>query len=1225
MNKQRHQFQKHSKLFSTYTKQIFVRSTEYNDVVHSLDALLLLADRVISATDQHPDFSRVSNVSVDLQRMALDNEAGNDESPAVDKLLGSVELWLKALLWLSFPQRWRDLHVKAKQFTLYTTIKELDLVSESELKLELAQVNAIQDPVRRSICLTYKFRNAMTHQTQDIDVFTKSQLLPSILVTLVAPVYKHRDALRERLRGLITGSLELGGLEVIVKTIASERRAHLALFAGRSLWLTRLQHELQRAKDTNEHYVLLTAPEGSGKSALIAKLTDVLGRQEGLLGAHTVHVTRQAPWLPAVLLHLGKQSAQPREIVQLLLAQANTLLMHPVILPPDNNDPDADMPFVRGETEHSRQRSNGQIDKERRLVVYRRVLYEALARLVEERGEAVLVIDALDEISMDGSDLAFLPDRLPPGAVALLTTRPESHVLNWLKGNRPIQTLTLDNLSREEIALMLDLDEQSSKDVTRFIDEVTSKSDGWALLVANTAHQLREQAGDYHAVHVEGSVDVVFERQAGVWQYGNPATGLLSHVLLLLAIFEPISPLDLEQVQGFIEYNQQRVSQHDVRRTLATVRSQIQGLDVGRIKLAMKPFAEYIRAQHWSQRDLRRALEAVVKWLVEDDDSGRAISTPFLHYWTNTQHIADPRLRNIAEGLVDQLVARGADHRLYEIATSGGEDQATASLKLRCLKESACLQYLPAMTELGIRLLYGQGVAQNVAEGEQWLRRASERGAVRAMLILGFNLAYGVWLPEDQDQGERWLQNAANAGYPPAIRELGNWFRRDYDHPEKQAAGEELLRKAVDAGDAEAMWELGRKASLSSRVEAEQWFRKAAEAGSTKAMLSLFQPQGFEEMFSRHLSHAQPLFEDSPSGADGEQWLRKAAALGDAEAMFELGKSLVFGDRLLQDVDEGARWLRKAVESWDIDPWALQLYATYLLDGDGLPQDVIEGEKWLRRAAATGDPDSIMELFHRLLYGHGLTQDRVEAERWLRHLAETGDPYARLNLGYRLVHGDGVPQNEVEGEYWLLLNLFLQEQARGDTLDKSRYIGQRACTADILLTRFRQGSSSAGAKLAYIIRRAGHLDNIEYLDIYRRSKTFTATLLPTQADLLVPSLAKRELFGVVNSALYLVTRKDIAADWDQADQTVGSIRMAYKDCVEQGQKDQFLKELSFIIAWWGKLAEYQEAEGHLVLGWLARHNIVADNGAWTVGEHLARARAGGWNVPAWMDNPVPGN
>jgi len=81
-----------------------------------------------------------------------------------------------------------------------------------------------------------------------------------------------------------------------------------------------LPDRLRRRAADGGGYVLLTGPQGMGKSALTARLSEALNPSGDALGPDRIRTQDDAPWLPGALLHMGKQSKVPVEIVQLLLA-----------------------------------------------------------------------------------------------------------------------------------------------------------------------------------------------------------------------------------------------------------------------------------------------------------------------------------------------------------------------------------------------------------------------------------------------------------------------------------------------------------------------------------------------------------------------------------------------------------------------------------------------------------------------------------------------------------------------------------------------------------------------------------------------------------------------------------------------------------------------------------------------------------------------------------------
>jgi hypothetical protein len=81
-------------------------------------------------------------------------------------------------------------------------------------------------------------------------------------------------------------------------------------------------------------------------------------------------------------------------------------------------------------------------------------------------------------------------------------------------------------------------------------------------------------------------------------------------------------------------------------------------------------------------------------------------------------------------------------------------------------------------------------------------------------------------------------------------------------------------------------------------------------------------------------------------------------------------------------------------------------------------------------------------------------------------------------------------------------------------------------------------------------------------------------------------------------------------DWHAADQEIAAL-------------DASRSNLSGAVNWWYYvLLKHGDAEGDLVIGWLARHHLISDPDGLTVAERMARARAGGWSIPEWMDNAI---
>jgi TPR repeat protein len=231
------------------------------------------------------------------------------------------------------------------------------------------------------------------------------------------------------------------------------------------------------------------------------------------------------------------------------------------------------------------------------------------------------------------------------------------------------------------------------------------------------------------------------------------------------------------------------------------------------------------------------------------------------------------------------------------------------------------------MWNLGERLLDGDGIKQDLGEGESWLRKSADGQNCCAQRLLGERLLDGRGVRQDRQEGERLLRLSAHSGHRCGMRPLaerlldGRGLKRD------RAEGILWLREAAAAGFVRAMVSLGwrlaeGRALKQDLIEAESWLRKAAEVGDAEGMGLL---GGL--MITR---------DGSAENAQAEAWLRQAAARGDASATGTLGLHLLEGGRLAQDEAQGELWLRRAAGAGSLGAAAslgVHLYRRSLVHG----------------------------------------------------------------------------------------------------------------------------------------------------------------------------------------------------------------------------------------------------------------------------------------------------
>lgn len=1048
------------------------KSPEYAGIESQLDSVLLLADRIMAAFLEDLELGQVSKVADFLTAIRRALDSNDDPSTSIEALLQATEQWLKPVLKLVYPDRWERLNANKTRFTLFPTIRELELLSQAELDLPEHEAYRITDEIRLLIYWNRKDRNYVTHATYEAPPDIRRRFLTVALVTLIAPIYKYQEIIRSKLLGFVASPLPSKDIEDLLKLVDGERRRHLDRFRGREKWLADLQQMLDTPSTEAKPYLLLIGYEGIGKSALCARVTDNVSNSRPILGRYAGSVRKVASWLPFAVLHFGKQSNQPYEIVRSLVAQANTLVLEPVPLP----NPTDYLPieaYLELEARHSpastswsgrtlgkssaprEYSSHVQSPNLRRfvaapdMVLYRRSLYLILEKVSQEHGPVTLILDAIDEISPDGSNLSFLPERLPSGVSALLTARQSTRAVAWLTNNRDVHKIRLTGLERREIALVTNVMGQDKASLD-FNERVWRVSQGWPVLVLEAAKKVQASQQDLTTVQIESSVDEVFARQASEWNSTSTVDGLntLHEVLLLLAIFEPACPIDLDLIQSYLKHRGLEMTLNDLRQAIQPVNTQIEGVEIGKVKLGLKAFAEYVRDRYCSQKDLYQSLERIVDWLIDEPTLEARTVAPYLQYWTDPNQTKSTSHRSTVLKLLDALIERKSPI-LYDVYLVSHEKQTRHDtlpiFAEKCLRACALARDSRACLALSARLIDGAGLAEDPAEGERWLRQSAESGDVQSMLALANRLLNGNGIALDKAAGEDWLRRAVRSGDSKATVSLaarlllgngleqntdegeellrqqveagshdaaiflalgllsGNWLSKDLDEAES------ILRQLASEGDDRASFYLGGMLLDSSHPHADvdvakKWLQQSIDAGNKNAVVRLG-----TYLLDKGLSEAER--------AEGEMLLRKAVAKGNTQAMLALGQRLIDGRNIVEAAREGEQLLQQAAEAGDHE--AMTILGYRLLDGAGLKRNAKSGEGWLRRAADEGNDETMTLLAVCLLDGKGMNRNQKEGELMLRSAARSGSAPAMLELGMRLEHGIGLQRDKSESRFWL--------------------------------------------------------------------------------------------------------------------------------------------------------------------------------------------------------------
>ena len=242
-------------------------------------------------------------------------------------------------------------------------------------------------------------------------------------------------------------------------------------------------------------------------------------------------------------------------------------------------------------------------------------------------------------------------------------------------------------------------------------------------------------------------------------------------------------------------------------------------------------------------------------------------------------------------------------------------------------------------------------------EAAKWFRRAADREHAMAQWELGSKYLIGRVGSEgvDQDfyQARKWFEKSANNGEPLGMEDLGRIYANGKGVAKNYPVAIKWFERAIENGNRGALAALGSmyqtgKAVPKDNERANEFYRKAADRGDYNA---------------KGILKDQPLAEQ-----------------GDAEAQHRMGELWLFGRGVVEDIDEGLRFLEKAADLGYVR--TIRLLGYMYQKGWTLPQDFILAHKWYNIAASLGDDKSRLE---REAVAKLMTPEQVgEAQRLAR-------------------------------------------------------------------------------------------------------------------------------------------------------------------------------------------------------------------------------------------------
>ena len=208
------------------------------------------------------------------------------------------------------------------------------------------------------------------------------------------------------------------------------------------------------------------------------------------------------------------------------MVQANSMLENPVCIPEKPIIDEIRKKPMGIDTERSEPPDYGEIYRS-----HREALGKALSKLADEKGEAYLLIDALDEITIDKGFLSLFPDPFPRGVRVMITGRNCPQVDKFMDRRSGFERVEPQKLDRDEVSAITGVEDET-KEGKGFNDEVYRKTAGWTYAIKEIGKLIKDKDGEY-------SEDVILNREETLERMANAWKGaLLEDALEFLVIDE---------------------------------------------------------------------------------------------------------------------------------------------------------------------------------------------------------------------------------------------------------------------------------------------------------------------------------------------------------------------------------------------------------------------------------------------------------------------------------------------------------------------------------------------------------------------------------------------------------------------------------------------------------------------------------------------------------------
>ncbi|AFH65726.1 hypothetical protein B2K_34355 [Paenibacillus mucilaginosus K02] len=547
---------------------------------------------------------------------------------------------------------------------------------------------------------------------------------------------------------------------------------------------------------------------------------------------------------------------------------------------------------------------------------------------------------------------------------------------------------------------------------------------------------------------------------------------------------------------------------------------------------------------------------------------------------------------NIDEGkqLLIALFEEGDADGTIELANrliSGKAFDKDVTKGLQLLEQASQNNIVNAKFEYAYKIITGEnGIAKNLKKGEQLLREALLNSHIDSSRFLAQLLIDGTLQELEPNEGIKLLEKLEKDNDALAMEQLGEYYLEGIYVERNIEKGLQLFEKIKTTKNQECKVNYAVRLITGDIIPKDETkgmklLAETALSGSQMAKYRLAEVYIFDRLATNKIE-------------EGLGILSELVQDGDDNAKETWALLLIHGHGLKRDAQKGIEMLEHLVKKDNLS--SMLTYSKLLLEGRYIPKDTIKGEKLLKHLCHKGVAKADYMLANRYLLGEGLKKHVANGIEKLRKAANLSVRPAMLEYGMRLKKGNKVQKNETKG------NEFIDKALKNAKADELHELGVVAyqnkdneLATKLLFEAYNKGTDDSGSSLVYM---------------YRRNELRCDMSKINGFSLLQKGLLNNSTTAVLNLVLMLVRDEKSEEVWRMADEIIRKS-----------------SECSLSMDWWYDISEHDDDEGHLIIGWLAKHEKICDISNIRYQERFKKLLTRGWYIPDWMleENSVQEN